>query len=197
MEVLLIGEAKLKIILTEEEVKKYRLEITEPCKDTARTRRVLWNILETARGRVSFDPSGDKVLIQLYPTGEGGCEMFVTKLGILSPSSAKLVSGSDRITLLTKRRALYLFERAEDLLYAARAIKNHPSAVLPRGDIFISESGTVVLSVEEYGRGDDISEFSCLMELGERLPADMLHYVTEHYRRYTDGDALERLARVL
>lgn len=193
----MIGEAKLKIVLTEEEIKKYRLDVSEPCKDTAKTRRGLWNILEAAREKVSFDPSGDKVLIQLYPTKGGGCEIFVTKLGILSPSSAKLVSGSDRITLLTKRKSFYLFESGESLLAAVRAIKNHPSGVMPRGDIFLSDSGRLILSVEEYGRGDDLPEFPSLIEFGERLSPDMAYYVTEHYKKYSDGNAPERISALI
>lgn len=192
MEVLLIGEAKLKIVLTEDEVKKYKLDITEPMRDTARCRRGLWNILEAARGKVSFDPTGDKVLIQLYPT-KGGCEMFVTKLGILSPASAKLVSGSDRITLLYKRKRFYLFEGADSLLSAVRAIKKHPSEVLPRGDLYISGSGAYYLSVEEYGKHEGIPEFPSLTEFGDPLSSDMAYYVEEHFNRVTDGDAIERL----
>ena len=195
MEVLLIGEAKLKIILTEEEVRRYKLDVSEPLKDTARVRRALWSILEAARGKVSFDPTGDKVLIQLYPT-KSGCEMFVTKLGILSRESAKLVTGSDRITLLTKRKRLYRFENKADLLCAVRAIKKHPSAVLPRGDVFVGQ-GSYILSVEEYGRGDELPEFPSLAEFGEQLSADASNYVEEHLCRITNGDAITRLSALV
>ena len=102
MEVLLIGEAKMKIVLTSEEAKGYRLDLSDPAKDTQRSRRALWSVLDDARKSVSFDPSGDKVLVQLYPMKSGGCEIFVTKLGILSEASARLVSDSDRVTLLSK-----------------------------------------------------------------------------------------------
>ncbi len=170
----------MKIVLTKAETKKYRLDIPDPTADTQRARRAFWNVLDDARKTVSFDPSDDKVLVQFYPMKSGGCEIFVTKLGILSQASARLVSDSDRITLLSKRCGFYAFAREEDMRRAVRTIKNHPSGVIPKGDLYFLENIGYVLMIEEYGRGDEQAEFPSVLEFGKRLPADISCYISEH-----------------
>ena len=81
MEFLLIGESKIKIVLSSAEAKKQGLDTTSADVSGPLARRVLWRILDMAKTEVGFDPKGDKVLIQLYPLANGGCELFVTKLG--------------------------------------------------------------------------------------------------------------------
>ena len=191
MEVLLIGEAKMKIVLTAEETKKYGLDVPDPSKDTHRTRRAFWNVLDDARKQVKFDPWGDKVLVQFYPMKSGGCEIFVTKLGILSQTSAKLVSDSDRITLLSKKRCFYAFSSPENLHRAAKAIKNHPSGVVPKGDLYFLDNVGYVLAIEEYGRGEEFSEFAPIMEFGKRLPEIMATYIAEHGTLQISDTAVE------
>ena len=104
MEFLLIGESKIKIVLNRKEAERYHLDTSTPDVSGPGARRIFWSILEEAKREVGFDPAGDKVLIQLYPLKGGGCEIFVTKLGILSESSARLrytpfsqITGSGRL----------------------------------------------------------------------------------------------------
>ena len=99
MEFLLIGESKIKIVLTRSEADEMNLvggDISD-----ADNRRVFWRLIGMAKERVGFDPAGDKLLIQLYPMKEG-VELFVTKLGILPDASARLVARSDKISLLSE-----------------------------------------------------------------------------------------------
>ena len=180
MEVLLIGKSKMKIVLNAEQMKGFGLNVTDECKDTASVRRRLYAILEDA-GRISgFDYTEDKLLIQFYPMESGGCEVFVTKLGLLPDVSAKMVQSSDRITVLSKRRSYYAFSSSQDLTSALIAIKNHPSAVKPKGDIYLTKSGKYLLSLEEYGKEDFYSEFALIHEFATKLKAETECYIIEH-----------------
>ena len=136
MEFLLIGESKIKIVLNSEEAESYKLDSSAPDVSGPGARRAFWRILDMARAEVGFDPSGDKVLIQLYPLKSGGCEIYVTKLGILSEASARLVSKSDRIAMLSKKRSLYSFDSLEDIISASRAVKNQSGITSPRSDVY-------------------------------------------------------------
>ena len=42
---------------------------------------MFWDVLSRAKLRTGFDTDGQKVLVQLYPSKDGGCEIFVTKIG--------------------------------------------------------------------------------------------------------------------
>ena len=191
---MLVGEAKLKITLSEDEAKAYDLNITDQSIDTAKARRGFWRIIERAREEVGFDTSGDKVLIQFYKTGKGGCEIFVTKLGLLSPSAAKLISKSERITLLDKGMSFYSFASESDLIAAAKALKNNPSGLVPRGDMYVSDDGEVFLGLEEIASGGYSAEFPIILEFGYRLPDEAEIYVREHCKRTIAESAIERLS---
>ncbi len=192
MEAIRIGEHKMKLTLNSEETEKYGLCAVEECRDTAIVRRNIWNILDDAKKRSGFDPTGDKMLIQFYPMGDRGCEIFVTRLGILSDASARLVSVSDRITLISKRRVCYALAAEQALRQTARAIEACSGGVLPVSDLYCSENGSLYLVVEELGRGDGNPEFSPILEFARRLPVGAEAFVSEHFQLVEKGDALAR-----
>ena len=136
LEFLLIGESKIKIVINSEEVERYRLDLEV---NTPLARRALWRILDIARSEVGFDTGGDKVLIQVYPTKDGGGEIFVTKLGLLPESSARLVSRSDKVSLLSRKTSVYSFLSIDDLISASRAVKGISSVSL-QSDVYYDGS---------------------------------------------------------
>ena len=193
MEFLLIGESKIKIVLSSAEAKKQGLDTSSTDVSGPLARRVLWRILDMAKTEVGFDPKGDKVLIQLYPLANGGCELFVTKLGILSESSARLVSKSDRIAILSKSRSLYRFDDLSDIISASRAVKSITGELSPKSDVYM-DGDKYYLSIEEYGKGGEPVEFPCILEFGMGLTAELSSYIYEHADRLTDGDGIDRFS---
>lgn len=193
MEFLLIGDSKIKIVLDREETEKYHLDSSSPDVSGPNARRILWHILEQAKSQVGFDPAGDKVLIQLYPLKNGGCEMFVTKLGILSESSARLVSKSDRIAMVSKKRSLYSFDSIDDLIAAARAVSFCSDGTPSASDVY-TDGRRYFLSIDEYGKGGEPVEFPCILEFGTAVTAELSIYISEHADLLTDGDGIERFA---
>lgn len=195
MEFLLIGEAKLKIIMSEEESVRYKLgSLGSEC-NTAEGRRAFWQVLDMAKSEVGFDPAGDKVLIQFYPVKAGGCEVFVTKLGILPGNSARLVSKSDKISMLSRRKSYYSFDGLAELSGAIAALKRTLGNFKPHADVYGSENGKYYLSIEEYGKGGESLEFPSILEFGRSVSTDLQLYVNEHFDKLTDGDALEMFGK--
>ena len=190
MEFLLIGESKLKIVVNEEEMIANNLENPTDNKAGGRLRRAIWRVLDMAKVEVGFDPAGDKVLIQFYPIKSGGCEIFVTKLGILPESSARLVSKSDKISMLSRTKSFYAFSCLEDLISAAKAVKRLTEDLPAVSDVYFC-ADKYYLSIEEYGKGGERTEFPCLLEFSGGLTADFEAYISEHATRLTKGDAIE------
>ncbi len=190
MEFLLIGDSKLKIVLTDSDMKKYNIDAARSdCTDPL-CRRAVWSILDKAKEAVKFDPAGDKVLVQFYPVKDAGCEVFVTKLGILSASSAKIISNSDRVDILSRESLLYAFDGLEYLTLAAKAIIK--SGKLPsKSDAYLGEGDRYFLVVEEYGKSGQVSEFPCLLEFGKSLPKDFTVYILEHASLLVRSTAIE------
>jgi negative regulator of genetic competence, sporulation and motility len=89
MELIRISSSKLKIMLTGEDMKKYALDAESADYDNTATRRAFWSILDDAKNQSGFNAAGDRIFIQLYPSKDGGCEMFVTKMGLLCASDGE------------------------------------------------------------------------------------------------------------
>ncbi len=191
MKFLLVSEAKLKITLTRAEMREYSIDPETVDHFNSASRRGFWRVLEIARSRVGFDVSGDKVLIQFYPINSAECEVFVTKLGILSPTNARLVSKSDRVNTVEQARACYLFDRYSDLALVTRYIVGKASV---ESSLFRLSDGRLVLSILEYKKGGEYTEFPILVEYSRRLSADFEGYLVEHSELLIEGNAIEKIA---
>ena len=140
---------------------------------------------------MGFDPDGDKVLIQFYPMRQGGCEVFVTKLGALSKDSVRSVTRSDNVDLLSHSKSFYRFEGLEDLKRFAAALKSVGARV--HSDVYISDDGKYFLGMEEYKKGGEQTEFPFILEFSDLLTAQLSFYITEHLRPLYTGDISEWL----
>jgi negative regulator of genetic competence, sporulation and motility len=83
MEYILINESKLKITLGGEELEARALESEKLDYADPDAKQLFCDILEQARQRLGFDTTGYRVLLQLYPIRDGGCELYVTRLSKL------------------------------------------------------------------------------------------------------------------
>ncbi|MBQ8408535.1 MAG: adaptor protein MecA [Clostridia bacterium] len=78
MELILISNTKLKIMLSESDMRQYRIGSESDCAEPA-TRRAIRSLLEHAREQIGFNTEGEEIFVQLYTSKRGGCELFVTK----------------------------------------------------------------------------------------------------------------------
>lgn len=182
MEFLQISEAKLKIVMNEKEVVRYGLSDVQ--ESGSSSRRAIWQIMDLAKKNVGFDPAGDKILVQFYPTKSSGCELFVTKLGILNTTSAKLVTKSDNVTLLSRRQNLYLFSSHDSLVSALTALKFASPSTLCT--LYTDRQERFALALEEHPSGADFTEFHFLSEFAPRLSDQIGVYIEEHFEKLCD-----------
>ena len=194
MEFLLIGDSKLKIVLGEKEIKEHKLESFVSERPDREGRRSFWSLLDIAGKRVGFDTEGEKILVQIYPQ-KGGCEIFVTKLGILSAPSARLVAKSDKITILSKSRSLYVFEDRTALVRAALAVKFLSQDRMPDADLYIL-GDRFFLSVLEYKKGGEPAEFPSILEFGRAITAELEPYIFEHADLVIKDDAIRLFSQL-
>ena len=195
MEFLLIGESKLKILLCESEMKEYGLDPPPEDSGGVGFRRAFYKIIDIAKHEVGFDPSGDKILIQFYPMRTGGCEVFVTKLGILSEQSRRLVTRSNRITIIERNKSYYSFDSLEDLQSCAVAVKRHAEGYSPKADVYFL-NGTYYLCIEEYAKGGEPIEFPSLLEFSRQLTADFESYLSEHAELLCEACGIEIFSKL-
>lgn len=184
MELILINETKLKIMLTREDMKRYELDCDGADYDNTETRRAFWSILDEAKHRTGFDAARDRVFIQLYPSREGGCEMFVTKIGLLG-------AGGQNCDKSVPDEVAYGFDSLDQLLCCCRMLggenRNASAYAGERGDWYL-----LISPSDEAER----RELCCILsEFGTAAEAEWLRmYISEHGRQIFGDKAISKLS---
>lgn len=123
MELILISENKLKITLSECDLRQYDLDCNTIDYDNTETRRAFWSILDEAKHRTGFDAASQRVFIQLYPSKEGGCEMYVTKLAMKGLKAADgNAKRSHALLPLSRRYLAFSFDTLNELIGVCRRL---------------------------------------------------------------------------
>lgn len=193
MEFLVISENKMKIMLTAEEVISYGIESDKSDYSDPAVRKAFWKILDRAREECGFKVTGEKLLIQYYPS-RCGAEIFVTRLGKISLGVERSISGAESVAMLSSKNMIYRFESLEELSRLCREIKNSVGG--HTGDVYLSEDGCYYLFFEERCDYGTLSPFSIVTEFAEEIPQTMEIYIKEHSEAVSIGDAFLKLANI-
>lgn len=89
MEWIRISSNKLKIMLSAEDARHYALDCATADYTDVVTRAAFREILTDVEDETGFDANEDKIYIQMFPSREGGCELFVTRIGLLMTDEAE------------------------------------------------------------------------------------------------------------
>ena len=186
MELLRIGERKLKVMLSDEDMEHYRLDKENLDYDTTETRSAFWQILDEAKHKTGFDAGGGKLFVQIYPSRGGGCEMYVTL------AEGEKAAQRQR-SLVRGYESVYRFETLELLLEVCRKLCE--LGYRDESSVFAAD-GAYYLIIREKLESSIMSpkalgEFSFIEEYGTRLSGGVrLAHLREH------GKCLEGLRAV-
>ena len=187
MELILINESKLKVMLTPADMESYAITCDTIDYENTETRRAFWNILDEAKHKTGFDAASDRVFIQVYPSKNGGCEMYVTKL---------LHNDNDRNGSITIRRndlisnEIFRFDDIGSLLAVCRqlAVIGHNG----KSSVFSDINKNYYLSINECE-----NLYSFIAEYGERRNSGFFEaYLSEHCVCICEGNAVGVLSKL-
>ena len=177
MEYVRISESKMKLSLTEEDTKKYGVDVAALTSDTTARRRVLWTLLDEAKKKTGVDAGGSRTLVEAFPGRRGGCELFVTLVDV-------------KTALHT---ACYRFE---SVAAARMAAKRLSSDAWKDASLYALSGGETVLLLPLSSRGDVrvLTPYSFLEEYGKREKSPYFSaYVKEYGVCLYERDAVSRL----
>ncbi|MGM9637875.1 MAG: adaptor protein MecA [Eubacteriales bacterium] len=187
MELLKIDNDKLKITLTKEDMEKYALDFDKFSYDNTETRRAFWTILDDAKHETGFDAAVDTVSVQVYGSGSGGCEMYVTRV-----SDREKEEENIGLPILSRNvgQSIYGFHRIEDLLSACRLLDSlHFTG---SSSAYFDQSGYYLqLTDGMYGR---LKKSDLLSEFGTALDPGFSSYISEHGITLCKGHAVGLLS---
>ena len=186
MELILINDSKLKIMLTPSDMKEYDISCESVDYRQTETRRAFWCILDEAKHRTGFDAASEKVYIQMYPSKEGGCEMYVTKLGFSTSDESIDIEENDVGELA------YHFASLDPLLRVCHRLDS----------LGLGEIGEAWRAEDEYylliapPHGEIITDrFAFLSEFGKKCDAKAIKTYVSEYGSLICAGAAEKLAR--
>lgn len=178
MDFLVVSDSKLKIMMNRDDMKKYGIDGDDVDYDNPKIRRSFWRILDVAKERCGFEASGDKVLIQFYPSKDGS-EIFVTKLGLISAGAERTIAKSNKVAMLSTKRTVYKFDSFDSLLSAAQIIECDECERQPKA--YFDECGCYYIILDERrGLVGRASEISPIIEYGREIPETLAAYISEH-----------------
>ena len=215
MELIRIGDSKLKITLTSDDMTAYELDCDTMDYDNTETRKAFWNILDHAKHATGFDAAGDRVFVQLYPSKKGGCEMYITKLGMIcaekregertrlspthsshAPHTPPLPSPVSKAYGERDRMGAYRFERMGDLLCVCRRLAS--CGYTDHSSAYHDDKKRYFLLLKERTNAFGIPDgaFSFITEFGTPENAEYVRlYISEHGSPICIGDAVATLSR--
>ena len=191
MEYIRISESKLKVMLERKDLEEWdisadRLDYSDPD-----AKRVFGDILCQAKRELGFDTAGRRILLQLYPSRDGGCELFIScselPAGMNNEQSPREVG---------KKRA-YSFSSLEDLLAVCKRLLGRCGFC--ESSAWFDENGRWYLLFTELGTSPELdmlplNPLSFICEYGESESYTALSlYLGEYARPVCEGNAIERL----
>ncbi|MBQ7500828.1 MAG: adaptor protein MecA [Clostridia bacterium] len=197
MELILITGRKLKIMLTADDMKAYRLDCSNMDYDNTETRRAFWSILDEAKHRTGFDAASERVMIRVFPCRSGGCEMFVTKLTERKGSNIVSISGAEEKDE-NELYGIYSFTDINDLLKVCDILAR--SGFTGRSEAYYSD--TDLTEKKRYYlllfcRSSESKRFAFINEYGKELRSGIREsYIKEHCVCLCPDNAVEILSEL-
>lgn len=204
----MISDSKLKVMLCEEDLRQFELKADQLDYSNTDTKRMFWDVLSKAKHQTGFDTDGQRVLVQLYPSKEGGCEMFVTKIGLLCSNQPQMLSNDDKKCNKmpfcnaapksnTPNFNLFSFEKTEDLLNVCRRLE--AIGYIGESSAYSGENGQKYLLLSDVDFDDyaPLDEFSFILEYARLEDKENLnYYLAEHGKAICEYDAVALLSRL-
>ena len=200
MEYLIISESKLKVTLEPDELEQRSLEASALDYTDPDAKKLFGDILYEAKEELGFDTSGYRVLLQLYPSKDGGCELFITKLTSLdNEKSENTLPAHKKCESKKKKRneRAFRFDRLSHLISVCKRL--YESGEQISASVYVDEQGVWFLLLSFEGSICDglydllpICEFSFITEYGtSEDPYGLSLYLGEHAKLICDKDALK------
>lgn len=194
MELIRIGDSKLKVMLSAEDMRHYAIDGDRMDYANTETRRAIWQILDEAKQETGFDAAAGRLLIQAYPMREGGCELYVTRLPHPAAQHGSEEGGTGE---MRETEGMYAFSSLERLLEACAALqrrtyRGESSAFLGEGEecyLLLQEpvrtGAYIALGIQGMGT---LVEYGCPVRRAiERA------YIREHSTLLVQGAAVQTL----
>lgn len=212
MEIIKINQNKLKIMLNKSDMEQYNLSQEDMDYADSTTRQAIKHILQDISLQTGFEYEGSGILVQVFASRAGGCELFVTREKTKAPfgsdNNSEIYSEEDDICELCKSEngnagihlpalkisLAYSFENLKLLLKVCSVLSS--IRCFKESSAYIDQKGNCYLILDNVGMSAHtrLDNLSFLSEFGEPMNIDYCKsYINEHAKPICDSHAVEIL----
>lgn len=166
MEILQIAKGRLKVTLTEEELREYRIDPDEMDYDGQECYAAFEELLAVVSAKTELSFSEGKTYVQIYPSRDGGCELFFIHIDPAQKEHRALIAVGDRPAYLC------FFESQGEAGRFLALLRGQGK----RGDAYFQPQTGRYLIFSRCGAGEDL----LLLEFGRRVDPRIALYLEEH-----------------
>lgn len=199
MELIMINSEKMKIMLTREDMTYYDIKMYSLGHTGNNVREAFSRVLEDIRSETGFDTVTEKSILQVYPSRDGGCEVYVTRLSGKGDETVPTDNkgGRDGARVSIKKwleEVVFVFEDITDTIDACRLLLADGYAYDSR---LYEKDGRYYLFLEDDTCGINLTGELCrLADFGKKIGGRITEaYIFEHCRLIIPERAVENLGR--
>ncbi len=205
MELILISESKLKIMLSESDLESFSLTSEGLDYENIDTREAFKCILDEAKVKTGFDTECGRLFIKVFPSKNGGCEVYVTKSGVEKErSQTKKGQSANNTANVKKEYCVFKIEDIDRVCFACRSV--FLAGYRDESLLYYEEKGenrgVYYLVLQENCKGQPTSKKRRLPEkcdvaneFGKKLSSSEAYfYIKEHCREICPSRAVERMS---
>lgn len=200
MEYIPISDSKLKVTCERSDLLPYGIRAEELEYSNAETRKFLEDILEEAKQRLGFETKLHRILVQLYPSKDGGCEIFINRLTPQRQEPLSNEKKEDNFNAKKKRSKVFFFNKLNPLLEVCKRLSL--CEFDGKSSVFYIDGTGYFLSVELDCELEEyqifvLDEYSFIYEYGESENSDVrIPYLSEYAKCICNENAIETLGKI-
>ena len=194
MEIIKIGNDALKIMLNAEEAIRYGLDSEDAYGDDEKTAKIFQKIFAGAKEEIGFEFGSGKVLVQMYQSRDGGCEIFISRLEVGVTYKDKTISLDNKRSKNLISPSLYRFENLENLLSVSARMEN--IGYTGRSSVYHdSKRGDYYLVLDDIYPKE--LRYAFIGEYGGQMKSMALSYIKEHCECICKKNGVKILSKLL
>lgn len=198
LELIMINSEKIKIMLTREDMTKYNIHMYSLGHTGSAIKEAFGEVLSDIKTRTGFDTLSSKTILQVYPSRDGGCEVYITRL----KNDLKLKNGekhecAGQSTNITVKRwlekVIFSFEKLTDTIDACRLL--YLSGYDKSSSLYLCDDTYYLFLETEIKPKGRYDELTSLCDFGKRLECKITQaFICEHGELIVPDRAVEALA---
>ncbi|MGM9645184.1 MAG: adaptor protein MecA [Eubacteriales bacterium] len=194
MEIIKIGDDALKIMLDAEEALTYGLDSEDIYGDDEETLKIFQKIFDVAKEKIGLEFGSGRVLVQMYQSKDGGCEIFISRLEVGSTYKDRVIPVENKRSKGAISPSLYRFENLENLLSVSARMEN--IGYTGRSSVYHdSKKGEYYLVLDDIYPKE--LKYAFIAEYAKQMKSGAIAYIKEHCECICRKNGVKILSKLL